>query len=391
MPISGPCPIAAVRRGAFTLAVFLLAASPAQAVEDVLFRFDGRPQRVSGRVLTTAVDGGLLVEGRDGSLWTVTPEDLLERHADSEPFEPYSQQELSGQLIETLPKGFDVHRTAHYLVCYDTSKAYAVWVGSLFERLYAAFSNYWKNRDFDLATPRYPLVAIVFADRQQYLSHARPEVGPAADGIIGYYSLRTNRITTYDLTGVEAFRSGESRRGSVAEINRMLDRPQAEQAVSTIIHEATHQIAFNTEFQVRFADVPLWVSEGIAVYFETPDLKSKSGWRNIGGVNYKRLDQFRDYHRNRRGKGSLVSLASSDDRFRDQEQGLDAYAEAWAFNYFLLRNRSDQYHAYLKRLAEKKPLLFSEPDTRLAEFKDAFGGDLAELDQDFLRYIEKVK
>lgn len=367
-----------------------LTTSQCWAVEDVLFRYDGQPQRISGRVLTTADDGGLLVEGRDGSLWTVTPDDLLERKSDGEPFLPYSQQELTGQLIESLPEGFDVHRTAHYLVCYDTSKAYAVWVGSLFERLYTAFSNYWKNRDFDLDAPHYPLVAVVFADRQHYLRYARPEVGAAIDGIIGYYSLRTNRITTYDLTGTEMIRGGDSRRGSVAEINRMLDRPQAEQAVSTIIHEATHQIAFNTGFQVRYADMPLWVSEGIAVYFETPDLKSKSGWRNMGEVNYKRLEQFRAY-RQRRGKGSLAALVSGDERFRDAQTGLDAYAEAWALNYFLLRQRSQQYHAYLRRLSKKPPLIFAEPQERLAEFKDAFGGDLGSLDVDFLRYIDKVK
>lgn len=373
------------------LTLCLLPARPADAVEDVLFRYDGREQRISGRVLTTAVDGGLLVEGRDGSLWTVTPADLLERRSDDEPFEPFSQQELTSQLLETLPDGFNVHRTAHYLVCYDTSKAYAMWVGSLFERLYTAFTNYWKNRDFELDTARFPLVALVFADRQDYLRHARPEVGAAVEGIIGYYSLRTNRITTYDLTGVEALRGGnDSKRGSVAEINRMLDRPQAEQAVSTVIHEATHQIAFNTGFQVRYADTPLWVNEGIAVYFETPDLKSKSGWRNIGGVNYKRLEQFHDY-RLRRNKGSLASLVSGDDRFRDREHGLDAYAEAWALNYFLLRQRSGQYHAYLKRLAAKPQLIFGEPADRLAEFKDAFGNDLSDLDADFLRYIDKVK
>lgn len=366
-----------------------LTAHRAHAVEDVLFRYEGQPQRITGRVLTTAEDGGLLVEGRDGSLWTVTPEDLLERKSDNEPFEPYSQQELSGRLIEALPAGFDVHRTAHYLVCYDTTKAYAVWVGSLFERLYAAFANYWTNRDFALQRPQYPLVAVVFADRQRYLAHAGPEVGPAVESIIGYYSLRTNRITTYDLTGEEVFRSGNSRRGSVAEINRMLDGPQAEQAVSTIIHEATHQIAFNTGFQVRYADVPLWVSEGIAVYFETPDLKSKTGWRNMGGVNYKRLEQFRAY-RTRRGPNSLAALVSGDERFRDPQTGLDAYAEAWALNYFLIRQRSEAYHAFLKRLAQKPPLIFAEPAVRLVEFQDAFG-KLDALDRDFLRYMDKVK
>ena len=71
----------------------------------------------------------------------------------------------------------------------------------------------------------------------------------------------------------------------------MLARPEAEQSVATIIHEATHQIAFNSGLQTRFADVPLWVSEGMAVFFETPDLQSAKGWRTIGAVNTTRLDR----------------------------------------------------------------------------------------------------
>ena len=47
----------------------------------------------------------------------------------------------------------------------------------------------------------------------------------------------------------------------------------------TVIHEATHQIAFNCGLHTRYADNPLWLTEGMALYFETPDLRSRSGWR----------------------------------------------------------------------------------------------------------------
>ena len=69
--------------------------------------------------------------------------------------------------------------------------------------------------------------------------------------------------------------------------------------MATIIHEATHQLAFNCGMQNRYADIPLWLSEGIAIYFETPDLRNKRGWRSIGSVNRVRLAEFRRYLRSR--------------------------------------------------------------------------------------------
>ena len=53
----------------------------------------------------------------------------------------------------------------------------------------------------------------------------------------------------------------------------------------TIVHEAVHQLAYNSTLQRRMADNPYWVSEGLATYFESPDLNSLRGWRNIGAIN----------------------------------------------------------------------------------------------------------
>ena len=169
----------------------------------------------------------------------------------------------------------------------------------------------------------------------------------------------------YDLTGVEVAAHARAiaaarRRRSIS----MLARPEAEQLVATIIHEATHQIAFNSGLQTRFADIPLWVSEGIAVYFETPDLQSAKGWRTIGAVNDSRLDRFREYLRTRPAD-SLKSLIADDKRIRDTRTALDAYAEAWALNYYLIHQHPKQYVAYLQMLSDKKQLLWDDPATRL--------------------------
>jgi hypothetical protein len=314
---------------------------------------------------------------------------LVKHTTDDASFKPLSTSETSKRLLEELPKGFEIHTTQHYLICYNTSHAYAQWCGALFERLYFAFTNYWSRKGFTIKEPEFPLVALVFADRDSYAKYAQAELGPAVKDIIGYYNLRSNRMTTYDLTGIQAFRRPGDRRGTSAQINEMLGRPDAERTVATIIHEATHQIAFNCGLQTRYADIPLWVSEGIAVYFETPDLSSAKGWRNIGGVNQSRLDTFNDYVHKRRPANSLESMLADDKRFRDPRLAGDAYAEAWAFNYFLLRQHSKEYFAYLHVLSQKSRLIWDDPAARLAEFKQIFG-DLNKLDEEFIRQMGKV-
>jgi len=380
------------RRRYVLILTWLWLSCPAEALalDHVSLRRDGKPVSVSGRVLTQAEDGGLLVLARDGVLWRVDPKDLIAHTKDAAPFELLSAEELGRKLLAELPRGFEIHRTSHYLICYNTSRGYAQWCGSLFERLYMAFTNFWSRKGFTLAEPDYPLVAIVFADRRSYASHAQAEIGDAAGSIIGYFNLDTNRITMYDLTGSEASRRPGDRGGSMAQVNRILAQPDAERTVATIVHEATHQIAYNCGLHARLSDCPLWFSEGIAIYFETPDLASAKGWRGIGAVNQTRLAQFADYLQ-RRPADSLLTLVSDDRRFRDTKRAPDAYAEAWALTYYLLRQQPKQYLAYLTLLADKGPLVWDDPATRLKEFQAAFGDDLKRLDADFVRYMGRVR
>lgn len=364
--------------------------SLARALERVVLKRDGREIEISGRLLVTAEDNGMLILAADGKLWSVPPDEVVKHASDDKEMAPLTQAQLGELLLKELPPGFEIHSTQHYLICHNTSRAYAQWCGALFERLYKAFTNFWSRKGFDLHEPEFPLVALVFADRDSYSDFSSKELGEAAPSIIGYYSLQTNRMTMYDLTGVEALRRGDDHRGSSAQINQMLARPEAERMVATVIHEATHQIAFNCGLQTRYADIPLWVSEGIAIYFETPDLSSSKGWSTIGAVNQVRLVGFRDYFRRGRPVDSLATLISSDERVRNPRLAGDAYAEAWALNYFLIRQHPKQYLSYVKMLSEKQPLLWDDAEGRLQEFKQAFGG-LDKLDAEFLKHMSKVR
>ncbi len=379
-----------MRLAGCVLLIAWFAADPLWALDHVTMRRDGKEKSVEGQVVVTAEDGGLLLMTSDGTLWAIEPDQLVRHEQDKHPFHALSRDELARQLLSELPAGFEVYTTHHYLICHNTSREYAAWCGALFERLYKAFTNFWSRKGMKLHEPDFPLVAVVFNSRESYGNYAKGELGESAESIIGYYSLRSNRVTMYDLTGIESLRSPGDRRGSPAQINAVLARPEAEQIVATIIHEATHQIAFNSGLQTRFADIPLWVSEGIAVYFETPDLQNAKGWRTIGAVNESRLVRFREYLAHRPAD-SLKSLICDDKRLRDARTALDAYAEAWALNYYLIHQHPKQYLAYLQMLAQKKQFFWDDPAARLKEFQAAFGDNLGQLDADFVRQMQKLR
>jgi hypothetical protein len=371
------------------LAVFCFCI-PAAALDTVRFHRDERVQSVTGRILATPQNGGLLLEMRDGILWAIEPHELLSRTASGVDFVPLPREEFSTRLLSELPTGFQAHHTAHYTICYNTSQDYAVWCGGLFERLYRAFTNFWSRRGFELHEPEFPLPVIIFADARPYAAFARDELGGAATSIVAYYSLRTNRVTMHDLTGVESVRAARGASGRDLDISGLLAQAAAEPLVATIVHEATHQIAFNCGLHTRYADVPLWLSEGLAIYFETPDLSSSTGWQGIGRVNYRRLATYRD-NLGRRNNARLEQLVASDRLFRNTETGPEAYADAWALTYYLIRTRQEDYVAYLKMLSEKPRLVWDDEAMRIREFQRHFGRHLSELDMQARAYIELLR
>ena len=340
------------------------------AVETVKFRSSKddlvngapRPTRtVKGQILVEAQDGGLMLQSDDGRIWMVQPDQIIERSSDDKAFKPLSDREMADRMKAEFPKGFSIYKTAHYVIVHNTSEAYVKDVGLLFERLHKGFYAFWKNQGWRLPQPEFPLVALVFADRNNFLKHATPEVGETANVVIGYYHLSSNRMTTFNM-------------------------PNLERNVATIIHEATHQLAYNCGLQRRFADNPMWVSEGLAMFFETPDFKNLANWRGIGRVNTVNLRRWKTYLPVR-PQNSLETLISDDRRFRSSETAADAYGESWALTYFLLKTKREQYVKYLKKLSSGKPMGELTPRERIAMFEETFDDKLAKLDQDFVKYM----
>ena len=358
--------------------------------ERIQFQKDGRQQVVTGRVIAETRDGGLLLQGPDGQIWPLRQEDIHRREPSEGSFQSLGRDEVEARVLAELPAGFRVHRTANYIVCFNTSPAFARWWGALAEKLYRSFYGYWKHRGLKLQPPDYPLVAIVFRSQADYLDFCRRELGSRSGHYIGHYSQQTNRVCTFDLTGID--RLAEQRRPAttLSHVSRLLAQPAAERTVATIIHESTHQLAFNSGLQTRYADNPGWVSEGIATYFESPDLSNTRGWDGVGTVNRFNLFHFRRSVQQQPG-ARLSDLISSDTAFQDPDSVRRAYAESWALTYFLVKTRSTQYREYLRRLSEQPALVSHDPAQRRALFRASFGTDLRELEDEWMRYLRRLK
>ena len=159
-------------------------------------------------------------------------------------------------------------------------------------------------------------------------------------------------------------------------------------SIATVIPEATHQIAFNTGMHRRFSDNPVWLTEGMAMYFETPDLSSRSGWRAIGQENPFRIASLKGIPANDASL-DLSSLIGSDQLFTDPRTAVNAYAVSRAFSRFLLTTRRREYLAFLEHVAGRKPLDFGSPQRRISEFEEHVE-ELSKLQPAFNRYLRAL-
>ena len=347
---------------------------------------DAGDRVVEAQVVVEALDGSLLLQHRDQRLEVAAAADVGDRALIEPPPTTPTPREVGADVLRTLPAGFDQLATRHYVVCFDTSRAYAQWCAALFERLHDAFMNFWRQAGLELAGPDHPLVVVIFADRQRYEEHAARDLGAATDRVVGYYNLLTNRVTTFDLTGSEPVGGREGRSAGRAGLEILASR-RAAGLVATLVHEATHQMAFNCGMHRRLAAVPLWVSEGVAIYFEAPDLASDRGWRGIGGVNPPRRERFLTGQQ----AGWLARMVRGDQAFRDPGEALDAYACAWAATAFLIQTRKGAFVDYLRSMSLKEPLGEDDAGRRLDDFSAAFGADPESMEDAIVKFIVRMK
>jgi hypothetical protein len=374
---------ASVRALLLPLALLL---PPAKVPADVLVYRDGGERITVRGQIVAKTDVELLFVLRDGRMIHLNDlSQVVTLKRTEEPFSPVTRAEMSELLVEEFGPEFKILETPHYLICYNCRLDYARDCARLLENLHRAFTNYFKVRGFKVEEPQFPLAAVVFGSSEEFKAYAAAELKESFhDGVVGFYSFITNRVAMYDMPG-----KGASNRRRAPQHAR--DRRQVLDAtVATIIHEAVHQLAYNTGFHRRFSETPLWFAEGLAMYFEAPTRRA-GVWRGIGAVNRLRMPIFRDHYVYRHKRLDIAALVRDDSRLRDPDTAELAYAEAWALTYFLLKKRRNQFCKYLEVLRQKPPLGLDPPEQRLADFKAAFGDDLDKLALAVITYMRSLR
>ncbi len=307
--------------------------------------------------------------GRDGRLWQSNPAEAADYRKTSDRFEGYSAVEMRVQLQREFDSQFEITATRHFLIAHPRGQR-DKWPPR-FEELYRSFSHYFSVRGFQLQEPGFPLIGIVLGNEEAFRRYVQEQDITIPSDAVGVYHNKSNRIALYDSTAGE-------------------DSTDWQQNAAVIIHEATHQAAFNTGIHSRYSVPPLWVIEGLATMFEAPGVHQSRTHRQLDNrINQGRLREFRQHAEPKHEPELLVALISSDKMFKTDT--IAAYAEAWALTFFLMETRPRQYAEYLKQTIGRKPFTEYTAAERMSDFTEIFGDNWPMFEARFSRFVAQLK
>ncbi|MAT14389.1 MAG: hypothetical protein CMJ46_03875 [Planctomyces sp.] len=344
--------------------------------------------------------------GQDGVLHQIALKDVTNFRRVSPQFKRLTTLQMKSQLHSEFGRDFEVATTARYITVAPrgTASAYV----KLFDQVYRQFYSYFKLRGMNLDEPEFPMVSVIFPDQQQFIDYCRQDGVRYQPELQGYYQPRTNRVALYIPTNQVTWQS-PSRVNSSLSLRKTFEQSPSpfptvdtfsqsehyanlalldEELANTIIHEGTHQVAFNMNLHSRLGDNPRWVVEGLAMVFESPGIRTASRVTEET-LNRERFLWFGDYSSRRRPDNALANFVVSDNLFNSS--ALDAYSEAWALSYYLLETRPRQYVDYLKLVSTHSNGRRYTPEERLTDFQEVIHSNLTKIESDYLRYHERLR
>jgi hypothetical protein len=321
-------------------------------------------RQVEGTPLAWAADHAVVLQ-RDGQMIAFDPADVQQLAQPQQGFRSYSAAQMRRQLLLEFGPNYDVQSAGNYLVVHPrgSTQPWAL----RFDRLQRNFLHYFSTRGIRTARPRFPLVAVVLPNQTVFDQYKAREGVQLPPGCVGYYSSLTNRVVQFD----------QAATGRV------------DHNLALIIHEASHQVAFNLGVHHRGSPPPRWLSEGLGTMFEArgvwdaaslPDRKDR--------INRAQLQMFRRL-RPTRSPQFFVQLLASDRAFGHQVDA--AYAEAWVLTFYLAETDPRRFADYLQRTASLRRPLVASAKLRMDEFVSVYGSDFAMLEARLLRFVDELE
>lgn len=300
------------------------------------------------------------------------------------------------RLAREFEAGTYLRQSRHYLMVYDGPHAWADTRVNLLEMAEANFYRRLREAGLRPLPLRRPLEVVLFSEHADFADYAGRVDQLDRSWAAGYYSSRSNRIVMFNYHTspvleklVVQMRKAEGEvqrwqsevgydrraRGRLAAAQRQL--ATVRQRYETIaawgniqqtLHEAAHQLAFNSGIQRRGVQYPMWFSEGLATAFETTHPATGYGPHRI---NDQRRQQLRQLGRKNAllPLDRLVALTLPPDHDRQRDA---AYAQSWALFHYLFNHRSDQLARYVRYMAAQSPGK-RDADQLRADFEQAFG------------------
>lgn len=344
---------------------------------------DSPPNVLTGRIVGEIPNSAVLLEERNGRQHQLATAKIMSRTELSQRFVLFTPEELAADLLQQVPAGFEIAETDHYVLCSNSSSEYVHFCGRLLESVFSQYFRFMTELGIPVQQPAQKLPVVIFASAAEFQTFAlqqHPEISFADTP--GYFSVSDNQTLLLDLTGD---RSIQSR----ANIRRVLAGKPLQ--VATVVHEAVHQLSFNTGLQVRMADNPLWISEGLAMHFETPSVRSTWLWSRPGLVNPRHQPAFVKLAEGHQVSGGITTMIASDAAFLNASDMAAAYAKAWGLTHYLVRENKTGMQAYFQRIAQRRPMIGLTAEERIQEFQDAFGKSPDEMEEELVSYIRRQR
>ena len=218
------------------------------------------------------------------------------------------------QTLDELGGRYRRSETSHFIVLSNCSRNWTVARSRLLERAYHEFFRVMDRMGYPAHPPKQKLLCVLISQHAEYERFASKADGVQASWVAGYYAGLSNRVVLYDdMTGpafetafaqLDQFRAdarqadaearlasragdkerSRSLRTRAADLRRhekkeraRIEREARQASESKMIHEAIHLIAFNSGVQSRAHEYPFWLTEGLAMAFETNRPKAAFG------------------------------------------------------------------------------------------------------------------
>lgn len=233
---------------------------------------------------------------------------------------------------------FRSRQTAHFLGIGNASSAYCTQVLQTCETFLGSYLDHFRRKGFDLGEPKGLLTVVTLTDVAAYGKFMGGDLAP---NVTGVYNAGTNRIIVFDVKPREQVVLKES--------------PWVTN-LSTLAHELTHQLAFNTGLLSRGADISHCIGEGLALYGE---VRGRDGRAAIGQMNFPRLNGL--WTRIHSGEAwiPLARLLQDDELLQPKAGNEDvhlAYALSWLLVHYLMTDpvMLPRFRKYLEVLPSRR-------------------------------------